>query len=140
MADVQGRGWISEVAAGDLLVALGFGSLSDQERMALVKAMDPGATGRIDKSEFEQAIQRRLAAPDSPEELAQMLRVLDPADAGTTSTDMKKAFEAQGADLDQAALERLINGVADGNPVMNGEHWRQVTTKQSSSSRLSTKC
>jgi Ca2+-binding EF-hand superfamily protein len=139
LADTHQRGWIEEATAARLLNALGFATLSTQERVAFLRSMDPGASGRIDRSEFLHALKRRLAAPDSPEELAEALHLIDTNEAGCSATDLKAVFDKYGVAATDGALKHYVAVAAEGAPVMTSHHWRAVQTKQTSATRSATK-
>lgn len=137
LADVEGRGWLPDEAVIDIIDALGF-ELSDNERGAMARAMDPGATGRIELAEFEHAIGRRLAAPDSPEELAAFCRLVDSAETGVSYGELHETLARDDVQADPQELRRAIDLVTDGAS-LSAEHWRSVLMAKSSATRRSTK-
>eukprot|EP00672_Neobodo_designis_P015314 CAMPEP_0174843724 /NCGR_PEP_ID=MMETSP1114-20130205/10708_1 /TAXON_ID=312471 /ORGANISM="Neobodo designis, Strain CCAP 1951/1" /LENGTH=150 /DNA_ID=CAMNT_0016077953 /DNA_START=35 /DNA_END=483 /DNA_ORIENTATION=+ len=133
--DVHHRGWLEGERVGELVAALGLDAMSEQERVALIRSMDPGATGRVEFSEFQQAISRRLSPPESPEELAEFLRVVDSADAGLTASGLVTAYAEAGVAAREGDVAAHISVATDGEQAITGEHWRFVLTTKTSATR-----
>jgi Ca2+-binding EF-hand superfamily protein len=139
LVDVHHRGWVNDTMALELLKTLGLHGMSQQEQIALVRSMDPGATSRIEKAEFEQAVRRRMSAPDTPEELAELLRLLDPTESGITSVDLKAIFAKYNVEASDEALQELLQHAADSSPVLTNDHWRALNATRTSRTRKPTK-
>jgi Ca2+-binding EF-hand superfamily protein len=137
--DVHHRGWLEGDRVAEIVARLGLDAVSEQERVALIRSMDPGATGRVEFGEYEQAISRRLAAAESPEELAEFLRAVDSADAGLTATGLVAAYAAADVNAREVDVAAHIAAATDGEQAMNGEHWRFVLTTKTSATRRATK-
>jgi Ca2+-binding EF-hand superfamily protein len=140
--DVHHRGWLEVDRVGELVARLGLSNVSEQERVALIRSMDPGATGRVEFGEYEQAIARRLAPADSPEELAEFLRTVDSADAGLTAAGLVTAYADAGVKAREADAAAHIAAATDGaeeQQAISGEHWRYVLTTKTSATRRATK-
>lgn len=139
LMDAHNRGWLPAADVSQLVNSIGFHGLSAQEHEALIKAMDPGATGRIEFAEYERVVLRRQVAPGSPEELHEALDVLDPTHSGLAKSDLAAAAEACGVQVSQATLNEMFASAADSSPTMSTEHWRAAINKLQASGRKATK-
>ena len=134
-----------KITTGDmrlLLKGLGFTDLSEQETIALLRAMDIDNTGFIEADEYLRTVGRRQPTPGSPEELWKAYQLLDVSTTGITQADLTRAALETGVGprtVPDAALLDAHRMIAEESAALPYEAWRLALNNLFATTRKPTK-
>ncbi len=140
--DYEGRGYVSSETMKQILAALGFGELSEQETAALIKAMDGDGSGKIDYDAYEKTVIRKRVEPGSPEELIKAFKLIDENGAGKiVAADLTSAAERTGVQMSEREIKSIIRNCAavDETDAIVYDSWRVTMNQLQATNRKITK-
>jgi hypothetical protein len=140
--DYRNEGKITTADMRLLMKGVGFTDLSEQETVALLRAMDTDNTGFIEFDEYMRTVLRRQPTPGSPEELWKAYQLVDASGNGITQADLIRSSHECGLGprtVNDATLVSAHRVIAEDNATLAYEPWRCTMNNLFATTRLPTK-